>query len=157
MILGKKLYSKSNRILNVFRVMTKIVPTFWKVTFGRTREGLYSIPSKGAPALTVKEDGTLRCTTCRLCEKICPSFCITMVSQEHEPEEAPPLSFDINILKCTFCSLCEDVCPVDAIRMEGPMPSGGHSEQNWVWDKEYLKTYAGELKSTVGDDRPLLP
>lgn len=157
MILGKNLYNKTNRIFNTVKTLSSSLPYLWKISFGREQSSDFTYkPEAGAPALTVKENGELRCTSCMLCQKVCPSHCIDIEIEEGS-EEAAPVSFDINILRCTFCSLCAEVCPVDAIRMDGPMPMAGHSEQNWVWDKEYLKTYAGELKSRVGEDRPLLP
>ncbi len=156
MILGKNLYNKSSKILNLFRVLNLIAPKIWKKSFSRFKTKSNGFTG-GAPALTLTESGDLRCTSCMLCQNICPSFCIKIETHEHAEEEAAPLNFDINILKCTFCGLCEDACPVDAIRMEGPMPFAGHSEQNWIWDKEYLSSYAGDLKSKVGEDRPLMP
>jgi len=156
MILGKNLYSKSSKILNILRIFKLISPSFWKKSIDKNGVIDKHI-IKGAPALTTTETGALRCTSCMLCQNICPSFCIKIETFEHAEEEAAPLNFDINILKCTFCGLCEEACPVDAIRMAGPMPLAGHSEQNWIWDKEYLSTYAGELKSKVGEDRPLMP
>ncbi|MBK22726.1 MAG: hypothetical protein CME70_01870 [Halobacteriovorax sp.] len=156
MILGKNLYSKSSKILNLLRIFNLILPSIWKKSSDKF--GNSEIQNEvGAPALTLTDTGGLRCTSCMLCQNICPSFCIKIETFEHAEEEAAPLNFDINILKCTFCGLCEEACPVDAIRMVGPMPMAGHSEQNWIWDKEYLSTYAGELRSKVGEDRPLMP
>lgn len=155
MILEKNLYKRTNRIRNLFKITKRGFPYFWRLFFFKAND-IENGLSIGAPALTLKEDGQLRCTSCLLCQDICPSFCIKIETTENS-EEKPPLHFDINILRCTFCGLCQEVCPVDAIRMSGPMPMAGHSEQNWVWDKEYLSTYAGEQISIVTDDRPLLP
>lgn len=155
MILEKGLYSKKNHVINFFRILKNTLSLGARIILKRTKAQEGSHLELGAPALTVVEDGGLRCTSCMLCQEVCPSFCIKI--EKTDAEEEAPLEFDINILKCTFCGLCEEVCPVDAIRMVGPMPKAGHGEQNWIWDKNYLSTYAGELISDVGEQRPLLP
>ena len=157
MILEKYLYRRSNYFLNLFKLAKKSVSLFWNLTVKKNRNTDGDFTTMGAPALTVKEDGSLRCTSCLLCQEICPSHCIDIQVDKKNGEETAPISFDLSILRCTFCGLCEDVCPVDAIRMAGPRFIAGHSEDNWVWSKDHLSTYAGELKSKVGEDRPLLP
>lgn len=156
MILEKKLYKRSNRILNFFKVLNKLVPTYWSIFLSRGRGQKKDIVDLGAPLLKKNENGALACTSCFLCQDICPSHCIQIEEAPNE-EEAPPLVFDINILRCTFCGLCEVACPVDAISMDGKMPGAIHSEMNLIWDKEYLSSYSGEHLSKIKEDRPLLP
>lgn len=156
MILEKELYRRSNRIFNLFKILNRMIPTYWKLFISRGSKKKISEKNIGAPVLTKMENGSLACTSCFLCQDICPSHCIS-IEEDRNKEEAPPLVFDINILRCTFCGLCEVACPVDGIRMDGEMPGALHSEMNLVWDKEYLATYSGEHKSQIGENRPLLP
>lgn len=81
----------------------------------------YSPRFKGNHVLTVKKDGSLRCTACMLCATNCPAQCIKITAAEHEDPsvEKYPISYEIDILRCVFCGFCEEACPVDAIRM-GP-------------------------------------
>lgn len=156
MILEKKLYKRSNRILNIIKILNKLVPTYWNLFISRGPGLKKAEIVIGSPVLTLKEDGSLACTSCFLCQDICPSHCIAIEAQPHK-EEAAPVSFDINILRCTFCGLCEVACPVDGVRMDGQMPGALHSEMNLVWDKDYLASYSGVHMSKIGEDRPLLP
>ncbi|MFT6070185.1 MAG: formate hydrogenlyase subunit 6/NADH:ubiquinone oxidoreductase subunit I [Bacteriovoracaceae bacterium] len=156
MILEKKLYKRSNRILNLFKVLNKLIPSYWSLFISRGIKSKDKEVTLGAPVLTTKEDGKLACTSCFLCQDICPSHCISIEANPQE-EEAAPVHFDVNILRCTFCGLCEVACPVDAIRMDGKMPGAIHSEMNLIWDKEYLAAYSGDHKSKISEDRPLLP
>ncbi len=65
------------------------------------------------------------CTSCMLCARECPSWCITIDSH---PEPVPPDPaggrprtrhvldrFAIDFSLCMYCSICIEVCPFDAL------------------------------------------
>ena len=81
----------------------------------------YSERMRGRHILTTKDDGSLRCVACYMCETVCPADCITITAEE-DPEatvewEKRPLGFEIDLLRCVFCGYCVDACPKQAIIM----------------------------------------
>ncbi len=112
---------------------------------------------KGNHVLTVKKDGSLRCTACMLCATNCPADCITIVAAEHDDPsvEKYPINYEIDILRCVFCGFCEEACPVDAIRMgpEWQVPGvNGASFINNISELAYRPSLGGGIKTVLDDE-----
>lgn len=111
---------------------------------------------KGNHILTVKKDGSLRCTACMLCATNCPAHCIKITASESDDKEVEkyPISYEIDMLRCVFCGFCEEACPVDAIRMGPQWQTPGLSGDNFVYDIKHLayrKELGSGIKSLVDD------
>jgi ech hydrogenase subunit F len=60
------------------------------------------------------------CIMCGMCEKKCPSQCIT-VNKEAKTWEVDPYA-------CVYCGICVESCPTDCLFMDKPLPQARQGE-----------------------------
>lgn len=70
---------------------------------------------------------TLRCVSCKICEKECPPQCIYIVQDKDENGKLikRPKIFDIDISVCMGCQICVEVCPFESIKMDSAFELAG--------------------------------
>ncbi|MGA4669405.1 NADH-quinone oxidoreductase subunit I [Propionibacteriaceae bacterium Y1923] len=93
-----------------------------------------------------------KCTSCMICVRECPTWCIHI---ESHSEELPPTapghpsrgrerrhnvldSFDIDWSLCMYCGICIEECPFDALEWAGPHVPGVDSRRALVHDRSIL-------------------
>jgi NADH-quinone oxidoreductase subunit I len=80
------------------------------------------------------------CTSCMLCARECPVWCITIDSHTEAVDDLPAGArartknvldrFEIDWNVCMYCGICVEECPFDALAWEGghpdsaPVPAG---------------------------------
>ncbi len=107
----------------------------------------YSQRFRGMHFISVDENKTENCTSCYLCQTVCPAECITIVADERDPKDNPkgvakekrPVRFDVDALRCCFCGMCEEACPKDAIKLSGNYELAVRSREEAVYDLQHLK------------------
>ena len=130
-----------------------------RVTWGNlTRRSVTAQYPDAKPELPLRSRGVIalqeeNCTSCMLCARECPSWCIYIDSHK---ETIPPATeggrersqnvldrFDIDYSLCMYCSICIEVCPFDALHWspefayaEGDIVDLTHDMnrlRDWMW------------------------
>lgn len=79
--------------------------------------------------------GLTKCIVCKLCEKACPSDCITV--EGIKPEGAKrkrATTYRLDFTKCSLCGSCVEVCRDQAIRFSREYNLAGLSKEDFIMD-----------------------
>ncbi|MDH4162240.1 MAG: NADH-quinone oxidoreductase subunit NuoI [Nitrospirota bacterium] len=79
-----------------------------------------------------------RCIGCGLCEAVCPSKAITVVTIPGPEREKLVASYELDLLRCVFCGFCVDACPVNAIKMTPDFELACYQRRDVFYTKERL-------------------
>lgn len=69
-----------------------------------------------------------RCTSCMICARECPTWCIRLTSHMEQYEPAPGArprtrnvldTFEIDWSLCMYCGICIEQCPTEALEWGG--------------------------------------
>jgi len=81
------------------------------------------------------EKNSYRCITCGMCEKSCPSDCITVKGEKREGEKKKTLVlFELDFTKCSLCGTCVEVCPVNALEYSKEYNLAAYSREAFHYD-----------------------
>lgn len=134
MILSSELYKQHGVRKGIVILIKYVMAKYLKALvhlFKKNNDGIlyhstyYAKGIRNYPKLVTDDENNLKCISCGLCEKACPTECISI--QHDDKVKIPktlttgpiPLAFDIQLHSCTRCGYCVEVCPVDAIELTG--------------------------------------
>ena len=94
--------------------------------------------SRGLHAMRRDETGAGACIGCGLCEAVCPSKAITVVTSEGPEHDKLVNSDELDLLRCVFCGFCIDACPVSAILQTPEFELSCYSRKDAFYTKDRL-------------------
>jgi NADH-quinone oxidoreductase subunit I len=79
--------------------------------------------------------GKAKCFVCKLCEKACPSDCITVEGMKPEGAKRKTVTYyRLDFTKCSLCGSCVEACRDSAIRFSREYNLAGTSKEDFVMD-----------------------
>ena len=82
-----------------------------------------------------EQTGKPKCFVCKLCEKACPSDCITIEGIKPEGAKRKTVtSYRLDFTKCSLCGSCVEACRDGAIRFSRDYNLAGLSKDEFIMD-----------------------
>jgi NADH-quinone oxidoreductase subunit I len=79
--------------------------------------------------------GQPKCFVCKLCEKACPSDCITVEGVKPEGARRKTVTnYRLDFTKCSLCGSCVEACRDGAIRFSRDYNLAGTSKEDFIMD-----------------------
>lgn len=90
-----------------------------------------------------QETGVNKCIVCGMCQKACPSGCITVNGEKREGVKGKVLTqYTLDFTKCSLCGMCVESCKPGAIDFSKDYNLAGTSRAAYVFD--LLKRLEGQ-------------
>jgi NADH-quinone oxidoreductase subunit I len=121
-------------------------------------------PSRGATDLPARSRGVIalleqNCTSCMLCARECPDWCIYIDS--HKETVQPPSGgrprqvnvldrFAIDFALCMYCGICVEVCPFDALFWSPEYEYAAGDVAELTQEREQLREWLGSVPAAAG-------
>ena len=81
------------------------------------------------------ESGGNKCIVCGMCQKACPSNCITVDGEKREGVKGKVLTlYRLDFTKCSLCGMCVESCKPAAITFSKDYNLAGPSREAYVFD-----------------------
>ena len=105
------------------------------------------LPPRSRGVIALLEEN---CTSCMLCARECPDWCIFIDS--HKETVEPPgggRSRQVNVLDrfaidfalCMYCGICVEVCPFDALFWSPEYAYAGYDIRDLLHDRDRLREW----------------
>ena len=81
------------------------------------------------------QTGKPLCFACKICEKACPSDCITVEGAKMEGEKRKSVTeYRLDFTKCSLCGSCVDACKGNAIRFSKEYNRASTNKEDFIMD-----------------------
>jgi NADH-quinone oxidoreductase subunit I len=103
------------------------------------------------------ETGKSKCFACKLCERACPSDCITVDGAKLEGAKKKSVTaYQLDFTKCSLCGSCVEACRDGAIRFSREYNLASTSKEDFVMDLfRRLEEEAKQASESEGLDSKL--
>jgi NADH-quinone oxidoreductase subunit I len=82
-----------------------------------------------------EETGEPKCIVCGMCQKACPSNCITVNGEKREGVKGKVLTeYILDFTKCSLCGLCVESCTPKAITFSKDCNLAGVRKEAYIFD-----------------------
>lgn len=82
-----------------------------------------------------EETGKSKCIVCGMCQKNCPSQCITVVGEKVEGVKGKVLTkYLLDFTTCSLCGICVESCKPNAIDFSKDYNLAGPRKEDYIFD-----------------------
>ena len=90
---------------------------------------------RGHIELVKNEEGQSNCAVCGMCQRACPSGCITVAGEKVEGSKKKVLSkYILDFTKCSLCGTCIESCNFDAIQFSKDYNLASTRKEDYIFD-----------------------
>jgi len=90
---------------------------------------------RGHIELIENEDGKPNCIVCGLCQRACPSACITLAGEKPEGEKKKVLTkYILDFTRCSLCGSCVESCNFNAIEYSKEYNLASTRKEDFIFD-----------------------
>ncbi|BCL61154.1 NADH-quinone oxidoreductase subunit I [Desulfomarina profundi] len=90
---------------------------------------------RGHIELIANEEGKANCIVCGMCQRACPSGCITLTGKKPEGEKKKVLtSYILDFTRCSLCGSCVESCNFNAIEYSKEYNLASTRREDFIFD-----------------------
>ena len=90
---------------------------------------------RGHPEVIAGVEGQPNCVVCGLCEKACPSNCISLAGEKPEGEKKKVLTkYILDFTRCSLCGSCVESCNFNALEFSKEYNLASTRKEDFIFD-----------------------
>lgn len=90
---------------------------------------------RGHIELVANEEGNPNCIVCMMCQRACPSGCISLAGKKPEGEKKKVLTkYILDFTKCSLCGSCVESCNFNALEYSKEYNLASRNREDFIFD-----------------------